>query len=63
MRKAYTAVFSSAPDLHCEVTERLIKGNTIIDKETITGIGKSKVDGISIYQIENNKIKKVYIIL
>ena len=23
MRKAYTAVFSSAPDLHCEVTERL----------------------------------------
>ena len=63
MRKAYTAVFSSAPNLHCEIKDRVIHGNTIIDHETITGIGKTKVDGISIYQIENNKIKKVYIIL
>ena len=63
MRKAYTAVFSSAPDLHCEIKDRIIHGNTIIDKEIVTGIGKTKVDGISIYQIEDNKIKKVYIIL
>ena len=63
MRKAYTAVFNSAPDLHCEIKDRIIHGNTIIDKEIVTGIGKTKVDGISIYQIENNKIKKVYIIL
>ncbi len=63
MRKAYTTVFSSAPDLHCKIKDRITHGNTIIDYETITGIGKSKVDGISIYQIENNKIKKVYIIL
>jgi len=63
MGKAYTAIFNSAPDLHCEVKDRIIHGNTIIDKEVITGIGKSKVAGISIYQIENNKIKKVYFIL
>ena len=63
MRKAYSAIFSSSPNLHCEIKERIIQGNTIIDKETISGIGKNKVEGTSIYQIENNKIKKVYIIL
>ena len=63
MRQAYTAVFNSAPDLHCEVKERLLQGSTIIDKESISGIGKSQVDGISIYVVENNKIKRVYIIL
>ncbi len=63
MRKAYSAIFSSSPNLHCEIKERIIQGNTIIDKETISGIGKNQVEGTSIYQIENNKIKKVYIIL
>ena len=63
MRKAYAAVFYSAPNLHCEVKDRIMHGNTIIDYETITGIGKSKVDGVSIYQIENDQIKKVYVIL
>ena len=63
MRKAYSAIFSSSPNLHCEIKERIIQGNTIIDKEAISGIGKNKVEGTSIYQIENNKIKKVYIIL
>ena len=61
--KHIRAIFNSSPDLHCEIKERIIQGNTIIDKESISGIGKNKIDGTSIYQIENNKIKKVYIIL
>lgn len=63
MRKAYSAIFSNSPDLHCEIKERIIQGNTVIDKEIVSGIGKTKVEGISIYNIENNKIKKVYVIL
>jgi hypothetical protein len=63
MRKAYTAVFSAFPDLHCEIKHRIVHGSTIIDDESISGIGKTKVEGTSIYKIENNKIKKVYVIL
>ncbi|HEX7457614.1 MAG TPA: amidohydrolase family protein, partial [Ginsengibacter sp.] len=63
MRKAYSSIFSNFPDLHCEIKERIIQGGTIIDKEIVSGMGKTKVEGISIYKVENNKIKKVYIIL
>jgi hypothetical protein len=63
MRKAYSSIFSNFPDLHCEIKERIIQGGTIIDKEIVSGMGKTKVEGISIYKVENNKIKKVYVIL
>ena len=63
MRKAYSVVFNAYPDLHCEIKHRIVHGNTIIDDESISGVGKTKVEGTSIYKIENNKIKKVYVIL
>ncbi|MGN8067534.1 amidohydrolase family protein [Mucilaginibacter sp. SG564] len=63
MRKQYSAFFERVPALHCEIQNRIIKGNTIIDHERVTGFGKGKqLDAIAIYHIENNKIKKVYFI-
>jgi hypothetical protein len=59
MRKDY-AFFKTVPDLHCEITERIVQGNTIIDKESVSGFGGKAVEATAIYQIENNKIKKVY---
>lgn len=61
MRKDY-AFFKTVPKLHCEIKERIIEGNTIIDKESVTGFGNNTVDATAIYQIENNKIKRVYFI-
>src|SRR5664279_1522966 len=43
MRKAYSSIFSNFPDLHCEIKERIIQGGTIIDKEIVSGMGKTKV--------------------
>ncbi|MEP6584620.1 MAG: nuclear transport factor 2 family protein, partial [Ginsengibacter sp.] len=60
MKKDYEKMFQQLPDLHCEVKERIIQGNVIIDKERITGIGADAFEATSIYVIENNKIKKVY---
>ncbi len=62
MRKDYEKMFKSLPNLHCEIKERIIQGNTIIDKERITGTGSDVFEATSIYQIENNKISKVYFI-
>lgn len=62
MRKDYEKMFNSLPDLHCEIKERIIQGNTIIDNERITGAGPNVFEATSIYEIENNKISKVYFI-
>jgi len=61
MRKSYEAYFQKTPNLHCELKNRIIQGNTVIDKEYITGTGKP-FEAIAIYQIENNKIKRVYFV-
>jgi imidazolonepropionase-like amidohydrolase len=60
MRKNYAQLFKTAPNLHCEIKQRIIQSNFIIDKEHITGIDGPPVDGIVIYEIEGNKIKKAY---
>ncbi|MEO6489855.1 MAG: amidohydrolase family protein [Ferruginibacter sp.] len=61
MRKQYS-FFKTIPNLHCEIKERIMQGNTIIDKERVTGFGSVALEATSIYQIENNKIKRVYFI-
>lgn len=61
MRKSYDTYFKKTPNLHCEIKNRIIQGNTVIDKEFITGVDKP-FEAIAIYQIENNKIKRVYFV-
>ncbi|WP_172276754.1 amidohydrolase family protein [Chryseobacterium sp. LAM-KRS1] len=61
MRKTYSAMFDKLPDLHCEITNRLIKGNFVVDKESVSGIRKNgKVEATAIYEIKDNKISKVF---
>lgn len=61
MRKIYS-FFSQVPDLHCEIKQRIVQGNIIIDKESVSGFGPRPLEATAIYHIENNKIKKVYFI-
>ncbi|MDB5089939.1 MAG: amidohydrolase [Mucilaginibacter sp.] len=63
MRKDYSAFFERAKGLHCKITDRVVKGNIIVDHEQVSVPGrKDKLEAIAIYQIQNNKIKKVYFI-
>ena len=62
MRKEYEQMFKNLPDLHCEIKERIVQGNTIIDKESVTGAGPKAIEATAIYEIKNNKIGKVYFI-
>ena len=59
MRKSYQFI-TRLPGLHCEIRNRMIKGNMIIDQEIVTGLNKDPIEGIVIYLIEENKIRKVY---
>lgn len=61
MRKTYQFI-TQTPGLHCEVTERIVQGNIVIDHESVSGFGNRKVSAVAIYHIENNKIKRVYFV-
>ncbi len=61
MRKLYSEMFEKTPSLHCELKERIVQGNIVIDKERVQ-FGTKTLETVAIYHIENNKIKKVYFI-
>lgn len=61
MRKQYSEMFDKTPNLHCELKERIVQGNVVIDKERVQ-FGSEIVEAVAIYHIENNKIKRVYFI-
>src|SRR5690606_32725762 len=58
MRRIYSEMFNNTTNLSAEITERIVQGNVVIDKENVQ-IGNRRMETIAIYQIENNKIKKV----
>ncbi|WP_418499078.1 amidohydrolase family protein [Flagellimonas sp.] len=61
MRKQYAQMFKNTPDLHCELRERIVQGNVVIDKERVQ-FGPETVEAVAMYHVENGKIKKVYFI-
>ncbi len=58
MRNNYARFFESTPDLHCEIKNRMVIGNKVIDEEFITANGKN-FSAVAIYEVENDKIAKV----
>ncbi|MGF7217918.1 imidazolonepropionase-like amidohydrolase [Spirosoma lacussanchae] len=61
MRKQYSGMFERVTLLHCELVNRMVVGNTVIDHERVTfAADKPPVQAVAIYKIENGKIRKVY---
>ncbi|PIF44743.1 imidazolonepropionase-like amidohydrolase [Chryseobacterium sp. 52] len=61
MRKTYSNMFEKYPDLHCEIKQRIVNLNTVIDKESVSGLRPGvKTEATAIYEIKNDKISKVY---
>ncbi len=61
MREGYQSFFEQTPDLHCELINRIVLGNTVIDQEEVTGLANGGViKAIAIYKIWDGKIQKVY---
>ncbi len=63
MRRNYGELFEESPDLHCELVDRIVMGNTVIDQErVIFRKGEPPLDAIAIYKIREGKIAQVYFI-
>lgn len=62
MREMYTGLFKQVTNLHCELVNRMVLGNTVIDYESVIGFEEKPLKAIAIYTIEGNKISKVHFI-
>lgn len=63
MTKVYGKFFKETPDLHCEIVNRTVLGDTIVDHEKVTGLsGGGSMEAIAIYKVKDNKISEVYFI-
>jgi hypothetical protein len=63
MREGYSLMFANSPDLHCEIINRIILGNTVIDQERVVRIkGQKPIEVIAIYKIHGDKITEVYFV-
>lgn len=62
MRANYSSMFTNIKELHCELVNRIVQGNTVIDQERVTGFGNKPLSAIAIYKIVNDKIAEVYFI-
>ncbi len=58
MRENYANFFNSTPDLKCEIKNRIVIGNKVIDKEKVTANGAT-FSAVAIYEVKNGKIAKV----
>jgi hypothetical protein len=61
MRTGYSQMFNSTSNLHCELENRIIQGNIVIDEERVQ-FGDKILEATAIYHIKNGKIQKVYFI-
>jgi hypothetical protein len=59
MRKQYSFL-NNVRQLYCNVINRIVQGNIIVDHEEIWGEQGSRFYAIAIYEIKNNKIIKVW---
>ncbi|MCC9165733.1 nuclear transport factor 2 family protein [Pontibacter harenae] len=60
MRKRYASMFANTPDLHCELVNRIISGNVVIDHERVQfSKNNSRREAIAIYRIKDNLIYEV----
>lgn len=62
MRKQYNGSFNKSPDLHCQIMNRMVQGNTVIDQEHVTITGRKPFGHIAVYIMEHGKISTVHFI-
>lgn len=60
LHKRYGAMFASTPDLHCEIVNRIIAGDVVIDHEKVQRKkGQPRTDAIAVYRVQDGLIVEV----
>lgn len=63
MRKIYGELFKNVPKLHCEIVNRIVMGNFVIDQERVTGNPNGRVaNAVAIYEVRDGLIQRVWFV-
>lgn len=63
LRETYGRLFTEAPDLKTHIATRIVRGDFVVDDETVTGVpGGGTRGAIAIYQVRDGLIAKVWFI-
>lgn len=61
LKKAYAGYFNAHPELHAEVTGKIIQGNLVIYHEFVTGVvGGEDFFATAIYEVRDGKIQNIW---
>ena len=58
LKERFESIFKNVPNLYCEIKNRIVLGNKIVDREHVRFNNKYS-DVIAIYEVTNGKISKV----
>ena len=60
MREEYSSKFNRLPDLHCQLVNRIVLNNKVIDHEEVVVMkSQPKIYAIAVYTITDGKISEV----
>lgn len=60
LRKRYGQMFENTPDLHCQLVNRIVSGNVVIDHERVQfSKDQPRREAIAVYRVRNNEIVEV----
>jgi len=48
------------PNLHAEVVNRIVSGDTVVDHERITGLGEGVVEAVAVYKVTGGQISTAW---
>jgi hypothetical protein len=48
------------PELHADVVNRMVAGNTVVDHEQITGLPQGPLEAIAVYHVIDDRIRRVW---
>lgn len=60
LHRRYGAMFANTPDLHCEIVNRIVAGDVVIDQEKVQRKkGEPRTDAIAVYRVKDGLIVEV----
>lgn len=63
LRETYGRLFAGNPGLRCELVNRFVKGDVVVDREKVSGLAnRPDFEGFVIYQVRHGLIVRAWVV-
>lgn len=60
MRGVYGPLFRDTPALHCRIADRIVHGNIVVDRESVTvAADRDPLAAVAVYEVADGAIRRV----